>query len=91
MDHPNIIKLLELHESPTHVYIVTEFIEGKELYELIVEKGSLDPHLCGIYFCQLVQAIQYLHSIGICHRDIKPENIMVNGESLKLIDFGLSK
>jgi serine/threonine protein kinase len=47
--------------------------------------------MCGIYFCQLVNAVSYLHSIGICHRYIKPENIMVNGNNLKLIDIGLSK
>jgi 5'-AMP-activated protein kinase catalytic alpha subunit len=91
VDHPNIIRLLELHESASSIYIITEFIEGHELYGLIVQHGRLDPKLCGLYFCQLLDAVSYLHSLGICHRDIKPENIMIDGQNLKLIDFGLSK
>lgn len=49
--------------------------------------------MCGSYFSQLLDAVEFLHQNGICHRDIKPENIIIdrNKNFLKLIDFGLSK
>lgn len=46
--------------------------------------------LAAKYFLQLLDAVRYLQKLGICHRDIKPENIIVRGNTLKLIDFGLS-
>ena len=48
---------------------------------------------CASYFCQLLNAVEFLHAKSICHRDIKPENIIIDRKTniLKLIDFGLSK
>lgn len=40
---------------------------------------------------QILEGVDYLHSIGVAHRDIKPENILLDDETIKIIDFGLSR
>ena len=74
------------------MYIITELVEGIELYQLIIQKQRLSLEECSSYFCQLLDAVAYLHQQSICHRDIKPENIIIDHRGfLKLVDFGLSK
>ncbi|CAM9162342.1 unnamed protein product [Phaeothamnion confervicola] len=89
--HPNVVKLVEVMNSKTHVYVVLERVEGKELYDEIVSKERLTEEAAGNYFTQLVRGLSYLHAMGVSHRDIKPENLLVSMDgSLKIIDFGLS-
>ncbi|CAG9331882.1 unnamed protein product [Blepharisma stoltei] len=94
-DHPNLCKLYEIIEERRNLYLVLENCEGGELFDYISEKSKLSEVEAAALFRQLMLAINYLHSKGICHRDIKPENLMFsekNHESpLKLIDFGLAK
>lgn len=68
-----------------------ELVKGGELFELINERGQLEPKLARNYFQQLVEGIDYCHRRGVCHRDLKPENLLVdeNG-TLKITDFGVS-
>jgi 5'-AMP-activated protein kinase catalytic alpha subunit len=91
ISHPNIITLFELLETEKSLYIVTEFVKGGELYDMIRFRGRLDEHSAKKYFFQILEGIEYLHSNGIAHRDIKPENILVDDEQIKIIDFGLSR
>lgn len=76
--------------------MVTEFCEGGELFEYIMEKGVVPEKEAAIIMAKIVSAILHLHERNICHRDLKPENILfeVRGSKrseIKLIDFGLSK
>ncbi|KAF5829869.1 kinase-like domain-containing protein [Dunaliella salina] len=67
---------------------------GPDLLDLLNEhNGCLPEFMAAFFFCQLLQAAQYMHDKGYTHRDIKPENCMVqrSNHQLKLIDFGLSK
>ena len=68
-----------------------EFAQSGELFDIIVQNQRLkEKHACK-YFQELVAAIHYIHSLGICHRDLKPENLLCDyDESLKMVDFGLS-
>jgi serine/threonine protein kinase len=95
VDHPNIIKLKDLFETPTTLYLVMELVLGGELFERIVERQSYSEHEAQQVMRQLFSAIDYLHSIGIVHRDLKPENLLLATEAddaaIKLTDFGLSK
>lgn len=92
VNHPNIIKLYELIETEKKIYIVTEYVDGGELYQNIITQGKLDPGLAKSYFYQIVQGIKYLHQNGIVHRDLKPENIIIDGnQTIKIIDFGLGR
>lgn len=92
IDHPNIVSIYEMFKDNEKLYLVLEYVEGQELFDFVTERFKLmESEACEI-IGQLVKAIRYLNTLGICHRDLKPENIMINKETLqiKLLDFGLS-
>lgn len=68
-----------------------EFAEGGELFEYIAKGGKLKAEICRSLFKMLIEAIEYLDSVGVSHRDLKPENILFDKNFyLKVSDFGLS-
>ncbi|XP_049851326.1 myosin light chain kinase A-like [Schistocerca gregaria] len=89
--HPNIIGYLDTVDTESNLYIVLELANGGELFEQIYEKGPFSEDEARIAFFQILQAVEYLHSIGIVHRDLKPENILLDSGVIKLSDFGLSR
>ncbi|XP_046427711.1 ovarian-specific serine/threonine-protein kinase Lok [Neodiprion fabricii] len=94
--HPCIIRMEEILDTPSSVYIVLELMEGGELFDRIrKERSGLSERIAKVIFYQVVLAVHYLHQRGITHRDLKPENILLatNAEItlVKVTDFGLSK
>ena len=89
--HPSIVKIFNFVEHPDSRgepvgYIVMEYVGGKSLKP---GKGERLPVAEAIaYMLEILPALGYLHSIGLCYNDLKPENIMVTEEQLKLIDLG---
>lgn len=90
--HKNIIQLYETIRSPRNIYLIMEYIEGKDLFNYITKKKKLDEITASKFFLQLISAIEYIHNNGVVHRDIKPENILLDKyhENITLVDFGLS-
>lgn len=89
--HPNIVSIVSYKEIPSvGDGIIMEYIEGRTLTEFLKETPTLSLR-CKI-FSELLSAIIYIHQKGLVHNDIKPDNILIstNGNSLKLLDFGLS-
>ncbi|KAG4209804.1 hypothetical protein ERO13_A02G004600v2 [Gossypium hirsutum] len=88
--HPNVIELYEVMATKTKIYFVMEYAKGGELFNKVV-KGKLKEDAARKYFQQLISAVDFCHSRGVCHRDLKPENLLLdeNG-NLKVTDFGLS-
>ena len=93
LDHENIIKLYNVHEDNESIYIVLEYAENGNLFEMITkEKNGLSEYSAFEYFIQVVNAVYYLHNNNIIHRDIKPENILIGKDNkIKLCDFGWAK
>nr|XP_033785016.1 calcium/calmodulin-dependent protein kinase type IV [Geotrypetes seraphini] len=95
LSHPNIIKLLEVFETPTEISLVLELVTGGELFDRIVEKGYYSERDAADAVKQILEAVAYLHENGIVHRDLKPENLLYATPApdapLKIADFGLSK
>jgi len=97
LDHPNIVRLEEVYESHSEIYLVQELCMGGELFDRLDEQP--DYHYteaeCARLIKQMLCAVRYLHSKGIIHRDLKLENFLFSSTStdseLKMIDFGLSK
>ncbi|KMK60296.1 protein serine/threonine kinase (Ran1), putative [Aspergillus fumigatus Z5] len=92
--HPNVVSLVRIMDSVDCTYVVIEFCPEGDLFSSITEKGNFvgnDP-LVKRVFLQILDAVQYCHSLGIYHRDLKPENILVTDQGLtvKLADFGLA-
>ena len=91
MDHPNIIKTYKIIENDKNYFIIMEYCQGGELFNYIVEKEKLDEDEASMFFFQLINALEYIHSLGIAHRDLKPENLLLlKNKIIKIIDFGLS-
>lgn len=90
-DHPHIAHIF-LYEknTPLGEGMLLEYIEGRNLNEYLAENPSNKSRERII--SELVETVGYIHKKGIVHNDLKPENILIsrNGDSLKLIDFGLS-
>jgi calcium-dependent protein kinase len=94
MEHQNIVRIFEFYEGKKYYYIVTEFIEGNDLFKLIKNEGKQNEITTAIIMFQLFSAINYCNQRKIMHRDLKPENIMIENKKLygyihiKVIDFG---
>ncbi|CAF1414509.1 unnamed protein product [Rotaria magnacalcarata] len=91
LHHPNIIRLYEVIETPTEIYIVNEYASGGELYTRITKEGKFIEDEAKTIFAQITAAVDHVHRTGIIHRDIKSENVFFAKERLiKLGDFGFS-
>jgi calcium-dependent protein kinase len=95
LDHPSIIKIFEIFETPYLLYIVQELCSGGEPCKEIWKRGKFSEEDASKIMRQLTSSLIYMHSFNICHGDIKAENLMLkypgDFSSLKLIDFGFSK
>eukprot|EP01103_Thecamoeba_quadrilineata_P010528 TRINITY_DN229_c0_g3_i1.p1 TRINITY_DN229_c0_g3~~TRINITY_DN229_c0_g3_i1.p1 ORF type:complete len:784 (+),score=170.24 TRINITY_DN229_c0_g3_i1:73-2424(+) len=94
VDHPNVIGLQSMYETKTHLFLVMEYVEGGELFDRIIERGCFSEKDAANIIRQILEAVKYLHSLGVVHRDLKPENVLcATKEALdvKIADFGLSK
>ena len=90
-NHINVILVAEIFESKDAYYSVMEFCEGGELFDYIVKNRRLSEDESAFFYYQLINGLEYIHSLGIVHRDLKPENLLLTNEKiLKIIDFGLS-
>lgn len=95
INHPNIVRIHEVFEDQHMVYLVMDYMEGGELFDQIIERGSLSEKEAADIVQKICVAMKYLHDQGISHRDLKPENVLLVSKSditnIKLIDFGMSK
>ena len=95
LQHPNIIYIEEAFDTPDRIYIVMETMQGGELFDYVVEKGTLSEEEASVLVRKITSAVAHMHERDIIHRDLKPENLLLTSKGpkseVKLIDFGLSK
>jgi calcium-dependent protein kinase len=97
LDHPNIVRLEEVYESHSEIYLVQELCIGGELFDRLDEQPDYhyNEAQCARLVKQMLCSVRYIHSKGIIHRDLKLENFLFSStepdSELKMIDFGLSK
>ncbi|KAI1259839.1 hypothetical protein F5Y18DRAFT_284555 [Xylariaceae sp. FL1019] len=91
IDHPNIVKLYDIWENRSEIYMVLEYMDYGDLFSYISKVGALHEFEMMGYFRQLLDALEYCHSFKICHRDLKPENILMHSNGVvKIADFGMA-
>jgi eukaryotic-like serine/threonine-protein kinase len=94
LSHPNIVTIHDIGEDPETQtsFIAMEYIEGKTLKGLLIEKAPFSWDQVANMIAQVAEAMDYAHRKGIIHRDIKPANIIVTAdEKVKITDFGIAK
>ncbi len=91
LNHNHIFTIFDMGKSDDAAFIAMEILQGRELRELISEKGMAIEDVLNISI-QVSNALGYAHQHGVVHRDVKPENIMVLDNMLvKIADFGIAK
>uniref|UniRef100_A0A8D0E108 Death-associated protein kinase 1 n=1 Tax=Salvator merianae TaxID=96440 RepID=A0A8D0E108_SALMN len=95
IQHPNVITLHDVYENKMDVILILELVAGGELFDFLAEKESLTEEEATEFLKQILNGVNYLHSLQIAHFDLKPENIMLLDRSvpkprIKIIDFGLA-
>ncbi|HNB22107.1 MAG TPA: serine/threonine-protein kinase [Candidatus Melainabacteria bacterium] len=97
LSHPNLIRVENFGVTPEgRTFIIMDFVEGMSLADVIAKEGKLDPVRAVFVFVQAANALQHAHERNVIHRDLKPSNIMLinmgdEGESVKIVDFGIAK
>mmetsp|Transcript_6791 Transcript_6791/g.14531 ORF Transcript_6791/g.14531 Transcript_6791/m.14531 type:complete len:365 (+) Transcript_6791:34-1128(+) len=95
LDHPHIIKLFEVFEEGTEFYIVTELVQGGELFDRIVSKSHYTEKEARDLVKLFLETMAYMHEADVVHRDLKPENLLLTSEDddadIKIADFGFAK
>ncbi|KIK99345.1 hypothetical protein PAXRUDRAFT_132278 [Paxillus rubicundulus Ve08.2h10] len=91
IDHPNIMRLYDVWETSTDLYLILEYVEGGELFDYLCNKGRLATSEALGYFQQIISAVDYCHRFNIAHRDLKPENLLMDKDkNIKVADFGMA-
>ena len=93
LEHPNIIRILDIFMENGTAYYVMDYIEGSSLEGIVKKCGFLPETEAINYIKQIANALDYIHKLRINHLDVKPANIMIRKKDKKavLIDFGVSK
>jgi serine/threonine protein kinase len=90
LNHPNILTIYEFGEAEDTHFIVSEFIEGKTMREIIRDSRLRLSEILDISI-QITGALVAAHKAHLVHRDIKPENVMIRPDGyVKILDFGLN-
>jgi predicted Ser/Thr protein kinase len=91
LDHPNIVRVFQVGETPTGPYYAMEFVEGRPL-QAHLKRGRLKVSAAVTLLTTLAEAVHYAHRRGVIHRDLKPANIIIGRMRRPVIlDFGLAK
>lgn len=91
LKHPHVIRLYELIDTPSDIFMVMEYVPGGELFDHIVHKLRLREDEARRFFQQILSGVEYCHQSMVTHRDLKPENLLLDSNlHVKIADFGLS-
>jgi serine/threonine-protein kinase len=95
IDHPNVVDIYDVGEHHGGLFLVMEYLRGRNLADVLAERGRLDPEELIALLVPAMRGVHAAHQAGVVHRDLKPENIILSesdGQIVpKVVDFGVSK
>jgi serine/threonine-protein kinase len=92
MSHPNIVTVLTAEKQDEVFFIVMEYVPGETLEQIIIREGAIPLTRTLDFTCQICNAVDHAHRVGILHRDLRPGNMLVSDTGLlKVTDFGTSR
>ncbi|KAJ8306821.1 hypothetical protein KUTeg_014905 [Tegillarca granosa] len=93
LDHPNVVKLLDVVHSEKKLYLVFEYLnQDLKKYMDSCPPSGITSSLIKSYLYQLLQGVAYCHAHRVLHRDLKPQNLLIDADgNIKLADFGLAR
>jgi serine/threonine-protein kinase len=92
LDHKNIVRVYDIDNQENVHFIVMEYIEGRDLQQIVKVEGPLDYIPAADYIRQAAEGFAHAHKAGMIHRDVKPANLLVDRKSVvKVLDLGLAR
>jgi serine/threonine protein kinase len=89
--HPNIVPIFEVGEEAGDLYLVFEYVPGKNLGEFLQQSGALSAIQALNFFRPILDAVSHAHAHGVIHRDLKPSNILIDEDNTaRVMDFGIA-
>jgi len=91
--HPRVVRVVHYFPDESGQYLVMELVEGADLGGVLAERGSpgLPADEAIEYAREACEALQYVHDQLIVHRDVKPANLILGGDGVVLVDFGVAR
>ena len=91
LNHPNVVRIYDIcNENDTH-YMVMEYVQGQDLYELVTAGGAVEIEEAINYVAQAAEGLAHAHERDLVHRDIKPANLLKTDQGdIKILDLGLA-
>ena len=91
MRHPSIVPIFEAGEQDGDLYLVFEYVPGKNLADFLRQSDALPPIKAVSILRPIIDAVAYAHGLGIIHRDLKPSNILLDDDGTpRVMDFGIA-
>ena len=92
LEHPNVVRAYDIGQEGKVHYLVMEFVEGRDLYELVKHEGPLPYDMAARFIGQAATGLAHAHAKGLIHRDVKPANLLVDAKgTVKILDLGLAR
>ncbi|KAF9191451.1 hypothetical protein BGZ51_007307 [Haplosporangium sp. Z 767] len=92
VEHPFLINMWGTFQDVRNLYMVMDYVVGGELFTVLRKSQRFPEHVARFYTCEVLLALEYLHSHAVIYRDLKPENLLLDSMGhIKITDFGFAK
>ncbi len=91
LDHPNLVRAYDIDQDDQLHFLVMEYVDGANFYDLVKRAGPLDVERAAHYISAAAVGLEHAREMGLVHRDIKPGNLLVDRSgTVKILDLGLA-